>query len=139
VNTLTLIKAVGGFVFGGFTPVEWESRSTNCWYQVDCYKSDDSLKSFLFTLVNPHDIPARKFALKAEKKEKAIYCDYTRGPVFDDMLVDGNCNENTNSWTELGSGLGGAYTNDTGLPGDKVFTGSWHFKVKEIEVFEITD
>jgi hypothetical protein len=35
--------------------------------------------------------------------------------------------------------LGGAYTNDTGLGGMTVFTGSLHFQVREIEVFEITD
>jgi hypothetical protein len=40
---------IGCFVFGGFTPVKWESRrpmgdGSNCW------KSDNSFGSFLFTL-----------------------------------------------------------------------------------------
>jgi hypothetical protein len=35
--------------------------------------------------------------------------------------------------------LGRSYTNDTGLNGEVVFTGSMNFQVKEIEVFEITD
>jgi hypothetical protein len=39
------------------------------------------------------------------------------------------------SWTSLGR----AYTNDTGLDGKTVFTGSQCFQVREIEVFEITD
>jgi hypothetical protein len=47
-NTLTLISDTDGNVFGGFTPVEWESG--NKW------KGDDSLRSFLFTLKNPHDV-----------------------------------------------------------------------------------
>jgi hypothetical protein len=55
-----------GNIFGGFTPVEWDSTS---WY-----KADASLKSFLFTLKNPQNIPGRRFALKAEKKKQAIYC-----------------------------------------------------------------
>jgi hypothetical protein len=36
-------------------------------------------------------------------------------------------------------GFGYTYTNDTGLDGKMFFTGSKNFKVKEIEVFEITD
>jgi hypothetical protein len=36
------------------------------------YKADHSLKSFVFTLKNPHNFPVRKFALKAEKKDRAI-------------------------------------------------------------------
>jgi hypothetical protein len=134
-NTLTLIVTaasefdVGGFVFGGFTPVKWES-TPGCGS-----KSDDSLRSFLFTLKNPHNIPARKFALKAEKKQSAIYCDSARGPCFYGMGVYDDCNANTDSYTDLGH----TYTNDTGLDGRTVFTGSEYFKVKEIEVFEITD
>jgi hypothetical protein len=36
-------------------------------------------------------------------------------------------------------GFGDVYTNDTGLDGATFFTGSRNFKVREIEVFEITD
>jgi hypothetical protein len=35
--------------------------------------ADASLKSFLFALKNPHNFPARKFALKAEQKDRAIF------------------------------------------------------------------
>jgi hypothetical protein len=61
-NTLTVILDTKGNIFGGFTPVEWESRPSSYW------KADDSLKSFLFTLKNPHNIPAMRFALKPEKR-----------------------------------------------------------------------
>jgi hypothetical protein len=45
-NTVTLIEDVGGFVFGGFTPVEWESRVWNKTHdRNNCYTSDDSEKS----------------------------------------------------------------------------------------------
>jgi hypothetical protein len=50
-----------GNIFGGFAPVEWESRLWNAKYG----KADDSLKSFVFTLKNPHNIPARKFAFES--------------------------------------------------------------------------
>jgi hypothetical protein len=40
-NTLTLILDSGGNVFGGFTPVEWESRRTAFRHN----KGDDSLRT----------------------------------------------------------------------------------------------
>jgi hypothetical protein len=119
----------GGNIFGGFTPVEWESGSLS-------KKADPSLKSFLFTLKNPHNFPARRFALKAEEKDWAINCDSNSGPRFWDIGVFDNCNASTDSNT---LSFGGRYTNDTGLDGKTFFTGSSNFKVKEIEVFEITD
>jgi hypothetical protein len=126
-----------GNIFGGFTPVEWESRKWNG-NGNNCWKADDSQKSFLFTLKNPHNIPARRFALKAEKKQWAINCDSEHGPHFGcgaDIVVYDNCNANTSSFTLLGY----TYTNDTGLHNGVVLTGSQNFQVKEIEVFEITD
>jgi hypothetical protein len=62
----------------GFTPVKWESRKKDSQASEElgrsnCYKADPSLKSFVFTLKNPQNFPARKFALKAEKKEEAIF------------------------------------------------------------------
>jgi hypothetical protein len=126
-NTLILIFDTTGNIFGGFTPVEWESNSGE--------KADDSQNSFVFTLKNPHNIPARRFALKAEKKHQAIVCNSKWSPRFCDIGVYNNCNANTGSYTHLGIG----YTNDSGLDWSIVFTGSTNFKVKEIEVFEITE
>jgi hypothetical protein len=73
----------------GFTPVEWESRVWN-------RKGDDSLQSFLVTLQNPHGVPPRKFALKAEGKQDAIWCYSAFG---DCVCVSDNCNANRNSDT----------------------------------------
>jgi hypothetical protein len=129
-NTLTVILDTKGNIFGGFTPVEWASG--NKW------KADNSQKSFLFTLKNPHNIPARRFALKAEKKHLAMYCYSGHGPRFGaiacDIVVFDNCNTNTENYTQLGC----SYINDTGLDGFVVLAGSQFFQVKEIEVFEIT-
>jgi hypothetical protein len=120
-----------GNIFGGFTPVEWDFNSG--------WKADDSLKSFVFTLKNPHNIPARKFALRAEMKHQAICCNATLGPCFGgvpgcDIAVSRDCNRDNMNWTDLDA----VYTNDTGLGRKIVFTGSKHFQAKEIEVFEIT-
>jgi hypothetical protein len=72
--------------------------------------------------------------LKAEEKHHAIGCDSELGPYFGGITVWDNCNANTDSFTSLGF----AYTNDTRLGSQVVFTGSQNFQVKEIEVFEIT-
>jgi hypothetical protein len=66
---------------------------------------DKSLKSFLFTLKNPHTTPARRFALNAEKKQWAIFCDSSLGPGFGggaNIAGFGNCTANTDSDTILG-------------------------------------
>jgi hypothetical protein len=113
-------------MFGGFTPVEWDSAHH--------FKADVSLKSFLFTLKNPHNIPSQRFVLKAERKEQAIWCSSTRCPNFYDIYVADKSNTKTVSST---TDFGNFYTNNTGLDGTSFFTGSKGFQVKEIEVFEI--
>jgi hypothetical protein len=136
-NTLTLILDTDGNVFGGFTPVEWESRTKSPHYKGDNnygkWKGDDSLQSFLFTLRNPHGVQPRKFALKAGKKDKAIYCRSNLGPDFGgiDMVVKDNCNRD--SYTHLSRKRN--YESDTAF--EYFFTGAKNFTVKEIEVFEI--
>jgi hypothetical protein len=125
-KTVTIIESTGGFIFGGFTPVAWDSSGA--------YKSDDSGKSFLFTVKNPRGAEFRKFSLK--DSSKAIYCVSAYGPLFGnncDIAVFDRCNAGTSSFTNLGL----AYVNDTGLDGQKVFTGERTFTVKEIEVFAI--
>jgi hypothetical protein len=148
-NTLTVILDTNGNIFGGFTPVEWESRVWNGKHGKDdnLFKADPSLKSFLFTLNNPHKFPARRFALKAETKENAmnrdsdwgpttaIKCVSNYGPHFTDFWISDNCNADTGSSTLC---FGVTYTNDTGLDGKTFLTGSMFLEVKEIEVFEIT-
>jgi hypothetical protein len=127
-----VILDTNGNIFGGFTPVEWELGDT---VPFGTDKADPSVKSFLFTLKNPHNVPARRFALRAEKKDEAIWCNSDCGPYFCDIGVHDKCNANTESFT---SQFGHSYTNDTGLDGQTFFTGSKYFQVKEIEIFEIS-
>jgi hypothetical protein len=134
-NTLTVILDTDGSVFGGFTPVEWESRIWDGKW-ADMCKAHESLKSFLFTLKNPHNVPARRFALKAKKRNLAICCCSGFGPNFCDIGIYDNCNASTRNFT---CRFGIWYSNDTGLGGRTLFTVSETFKVKDIEVFEITD
>jgi hypothetical protein len=127
-NTLTLIETTKGFIFGGFTPIAWESAS-------GIFKLDSSGKSFLFSLKNPRNSEPRKFMLMSGKN--AICCNSSYGPWFpsnNDMVVYDNCDNTTNNFTNLG----GSYMNDTGIDGRLVFTGEYNFTVKEIEVFTIS-
>jgi hypothetical protein len=73
--------------------------------------------------------------LKAEKKDEAIFYSSGRGPDFCNISVWHNYNANNG----LSYGFGTCYTNDTGLDSKRFLTGSERFKVKEIEVFEITE
>jgi hypothetical protein len=125
-NTLTLILDTSGNIFGGFTPAKWDCGSP--------FKGDPSLKSFIFTLTNPHRVAPRRFALKVEQKDKAICCRHDWGPHFGDIFVSGNGDANPHSFTHS---FGTRYTNDTGLEGRTFLTGSANFRLKEIEVFEI--
>jgi hypothetical protein len=140
-NTLTLILDTDGNVFGGFTPVEWESRMyerlifypglesvnlNNCW------KNDNSLRSFLFTLRNPRGVPPRKFVLRKEWKQKAIFCSSPQCCTFGgDIAICTNCNTSNESCTQIGN-----YYQSSGTD-LKHFTGAYNFRVKEIEIFEI--
>jgi hypothetical protein len=101
-------------------------------------KADDSQKSFVFTLKNPHNIPAKRFALNAEMKWRAIVCNSRCGPDFCNIGVSDNCNTNTNSCACF-NGFIDSYINDTGLNGKTIFADLKNFQVKEIEVFEITE
>jgi hypothetical protein len=141
-NTLTVILDTGGNVFGGFTPLSWESRDWNGKQDLEnnIRKCDESQKSFLFTLKNPHNVIARTFRLKSDRKQFAILCDRPDGPIFgygspDLCVFSASGGQSSNATT----GFGTSYVNDTGLPGRTFFTGSEKFDVREIEVFEVKD
>jgi hypothetical protein len=124
-NILSVILTTMDFVFGGFTPVTWDSSGG--------YKPDITLKSFVFTLKNPRN-SERKFRMTTF--QNAIYCHASHGPTFGsghEIYVSDPCNTNRNSSTNLGT----AYLNDTGIDGKQVFTGEQTFTEKEIEVFSI--
>jgi hypothetical protein len=116
-----------GFIFGGFTPVAWDSSGG--------FKPDSTQKSFVFSVKNARNSEARKFPLS--NSSNAICCASSYGPTFGNshgIYVESGCNGNNNSYTNLGV----AYVNDTGIDGKQVFTGEYNFTVKEIEVFSIS-
>jgi hypothetical protein len=125
-NTISLILSKNDCIFGGFTPIAWSSRGTAV--------PDPSLKSFIFTLKNPHDLSARIF--KQKQAEYAIFDYGVYGPTFGhtaDLFVCEQCRRATNSYSHVGND----YVNDTGISAGKVLTGSDTFTVEEIEVFKV--
>jgi hypothetical protein len=128
-NTLTVILDTKGNIFGGFISMKWDGSTR---YK---RKEDDNENCFLFTLKNPHNIPARKFELRSERKHEAIYQDSTRGPCFYGLGVCNDCNTHSRNYVR---DWGYTYINNTQLKPELFFTGSNQFQVKEIEIFEIT-
>jgi hypothetical protein len=133
-NTLTLIMAKDGNIFGGFTPTSWESRVWNKQGGANdnCRKADESLKSFLFTLKNTRGISPRRFPL--EDPTHAIRCNSCTGPAFGVELLfvhDGILRRvKVNGWDP-------AYKNDTGIDMSDFFPRPEDYTPEEIEVFEL--
>jgi hypothetical protein len=125
-NTLTIIQDKAGNIFGGYTPIKWDSKGGA--------RADETGKGFLFTIKNPGNIGPKKFPLNPDRKDNAIFADPNWGPHFYDLGVSDNANSNaiSHSWY-----FGAAYNNDTGAAGETVFTGAGRFTPKEIEVFEV--
>jgi hypothetical protein len=65
-HTLTLIETRKGYIFGGYMDC--------CNDSSDSWKGDDSLKRFVVTLQNPHNLSPHKFPLKSELSEYAMQC-----------------------------------------------------------------
>jgi hypothetical protein len=135
-HTITIIETTKGFIFGGYTPCEWDSSGS--------WKSDNSMKRFIFTLKNPHNIPARKFSLKPQRKDYAvlmhansilIWFGYS-GAVG--ILSDCNTND-TNHRKGFATSSDCSYENDAGHDGRTLFIGESTFMVKELEIFELID
>ena len=77
-NTLTIVKTKGsGFIFGGFTAVNWESSGE--------WKSDTN--AFIFSLTNK-DNSLLKMKVDPDKHHRAIFCHSECGLTFGcDILI----------------------------------------------------
>ena len=65
-KTLVLIKAIEGFIIGGYTPLDWDNRSG--------WKNNEG--TFLFSLTD------NKIYRKKKDKDYSIYCGKEQGPWF---------------------------------------------------------
>jgi hypothetical protein len=131
-NTLTVVQDIEGFAFGGFTPLEWDSADR-------LSKRDDSLRSFLFTITNPHHLAPRRFPLKEERRRSALYSDSRSGPRFGGTWADLYIADGGNTDAKSYASFGTSYLNDTGVDGRTFFTRGDKFTLREIEVFEVVE
>ena len=124
-NTLTIIKSIQGYVFGGYTTASWDQSST--------YKNDKN--SFIFSFINPSKKPSK---MTCTNFPNSIYCHTSYGPTFGghDIYIATNSNVNTTSYSNLGHSYAlNGYTNGT-APAQSFLAGAYNFQVSEIEVFQ---
>ena len=129
-NTLTVIKAKSGNVFGGFTEKEWHS---SCGFVTDP-------NAFIFSLVNKEDKPFK--ALCSNEGQLATLCDSRCGPCFGgrgtlakDFCIYSDSNSKKISYSDFGY----SYQHPDYLKGTfkakNILAGSYSFETLEIEVF----
>ena len=128
--TITLYKNDKGYIFGGYTPLSWTSKS-------GYYSAPDS---FLFTLTNIHGTAPTKFPNTLRKNE-SVYHNINYGPCFgnyDDINITSDFKNN-----DLYSRFPTAYEDTLGK-GNSIFTGDFNnnttnnnLKINEIEVFKL--
>lgn len=120
--TITVIRSTGGYLFGGYTAINWNSSSGN-------YGND--AQAFLFTLTNPNGIQPTKY--QCTNAGYAILNHPSYGPTFGaghDLNVADNSNANNSSRTKFPR----SYQDTTGH-GNNTFVGARNFQTTEIEVF----
>ncbi|CAF1577547.1 unnamed protein product [Rotaria magnacalcarata] len=124
--TMTIIHSTNNFLFGGYTTISWTSDNS--------YRSDDT--AFLFTLVNPHNIPPTKYIISDSKTRHAVYHNDRYGPTFGsghDIYVANNSHSNNSSYIHFPK----TYVDTTGKLYN-TFTGFEYFTAYNIEVFKLS-
>ncbi|CAB3374369.1 Hypothetical predicted protein [Cloeon dipterum] len=124
--TYTIVASKQGHICGGFSNVPWEKPQTISYYTY-------SDKAFLFTLANKQDIPPSKFPVV--KRMFAVVYVPTCGPVFGagaDLSISNNCNQNSESYSNLPHSFDGEGASLN------VLMGGYNFKVHDYEVFTPT-
>lgn len=124
--TLTVIQAEKGHLFGGFSPISWQSSGNYIWDQ----------GTWLFSLTNPTNTPCKipnSIHMCGDQEQKfSTFHDASVGPTFGgghDIGIVDRPNEELSY-----SGLGYNFIPEKGNP-YAFFVGAVHFLVSEIEVF----
>ena len=119
--TICLFKSEKGYIFGGYISNDWKGKG-------DEYRGWHSAgESFIFTLTNMYDISPTKFPTTGD----SVFDGYENGPIFGDIYIGFNSNNDVNFPNNYEDVLG---------KGHSIFTGDANnkkFELKEIEVFKI--
>ncbi len=126
-GSVTVIKNLNGYIFGGFTSVPWSSTGG--------FKTHST--AFLFSLTNPSNTPLK---LKVKSPQNAVYHSSSNGPTFGsghDLYVSSSSYTNRNSFKQLNSNQ---FPNGISITegGKFIVEGSdLKFQALEIDVFQI--
>ena len=129
-NTLTIIKATSGNIFGGYTDHAWSSKK-------ECYSDPNA---FIFSLTNERNNPFK--VLCSNDGLCAICCSPKYGPIFGydgkfarEIVIKPDSNINNDSYSEIGYCYKHPeYPKETERA-QTILAGSFNFKTLEIEVF----
>ncbi|CAF3615832.1 unnamed protein product [Rotaria socialis] len=127
--TVTVIQSEDGYLFGGYTTVPWKTPEDSLF---GAPKEDST--AYLFTLTNPHHIPATKFKIRNDQIAQAVLHRDDHGPCFGSGDICMRSNSNVNS--ESHSRFPQTYVDTTDI-GKTLFTGSRYFATAEIETFRL--
>jgi hypothetical protein len=140
-NILILVETDTSCIFGGFAYCRWPNLDSNKHWEVDPYQ-----KSFLFTLKNPHNLPARRFEMTPDSKRYVLSLDSSEAVMLSmgnsgAISLSSRCNENSDSHDRgfAKDYNNSTFANDSEYDGKTCFTGSETFTVKEVELFEFFD
>ena len=126
--TITFIKTTLGWIFGGYTPIQW------------CSKQDFSYhpSTFLFSLENPEGTPIKLTNDGPNASNRHSIFDHSSfGPTFGGGHDLYNCNSNTISYSNLGHSFRGPPYQYGSTQAKKFLSGNYNFQVSEIEVWKI--
>lgn len=125
-KTLTIIKTINSFIFGGYTEAAWSQKGT--------YETDSN--AFIFSLMNKDKKP---IVLYCSESQYAISGNSSFGPTFGgglDIYIADKSNTNMSNYSNLGF----TYKHPQYAYGSneaKCFlAGAYNFQTAEIEVFQ---
>jgi hypothetical protein len=125
--SITIIQSKeNGWLFGGYTSQEWASTEGYV---------EDKNNPFLFTLMNPHNIPPTQYPIKLTHTAFSIARNSTYGPTFGeghDLHVCTESETTTGSYFKFPI----SYIDTTGK-GAFTFTNSNQFQTSDIEVYRL--
>jgi hypothetical protein len=132
-DTLVIIKAESGNVFGGYTHLTWDTSGS------DKSSTSDYIFSFRNKLNKKLKMHKRYNSLLS-----SIFCSAKYGPVFgynsryenSDFTIADSSNTNESSYSDLGCAFSHPSYERGSIEAETLLAGSKNFKVAEIEVFQ---
>ena len=122
--TVTLIQTTTGLLFGGYTAISWTSEGD--------HKRDP--KAFIFTLINPYQIPETKFEIANDMVGRAVVHRKNFGPIFGNGDIAIVSSPHIDGPNPSSSSFPDAYNSLTETD-SRLFGGAAAFIVNELEVY----